>query len=178
MQILENKNIRLRALEPTDLKLLYEWENDSSIWEVSHTLKPFSLFVLKQYLETSHLDIFESKQLRMVIESKDNNEPVGLIDLFDFDPYHQHAGIGISINNTEQQQKGFATEALQTFCDYAFSVLQLHQVYCNITTKNEASLKLFKNEGFEIVGLKKEWIRTKDGWLDEYLLQKINSNDF
>lgn len=177
MQILENKNIRLRALEPTDLKLLYQWENDSSIWEVSHTLKPFSLFVLKQYLETSHLDIFESKQLRLVIESKDKNEPVGLIDLFDFDPYHQHAGVGISINNIEQQQKGFATEALQTLCNYAFSVLQLHQLYCNITTKNETSLKLFKNEGFEVAGLKKQWIKTQDGWLDEYLLQKINPKD-
>jgi len=178
MQILENSNIRLRALEPVDLDLLYRWENDSSLWEVSHTLKPFSLFTLKQYLETSHLDIFESKQLRLVIERKKENEPVGLIDLFDFDPFHQHAGIGISINNKEYRLKAYAKEALETLCNYAFSVLQLHQIYCNIIAKNTVSLKLFKNEGFEIVGLKKEWIKTRDGWVDEYLLQKINSKDF
>ena len=47
MQILENNTIRLRALEPTDLQLLYKWENDSSIWEVSHTIKPFFDFCIE-----------------------------------------------------------------------------------------------------------------------------------
>lgn len=178
MQILENKNIRLRALEPTDLKLLYKWENDSTIWEVSNTLKPFSLFVLKQYLESSHLDIFETKQLRLVIEQMDNNKAVGLIDLFDFDPYHRHAGVGILIHNKENQQKGYASEALQSLCNYAFTVLKLHQLYCNIASNNENSLRLFKNQGFEIAGLKKDWINTAHGWKDEYLLQKINTKDF
>lgn len=174
MQILENKNIRLRALEPTDLNLLYKWENDSSIWEVSHTLKPFSLFVLKQYLESSHLDIFETKQLRMVIELKESNTPIGLIDLFDFDPFHQRAGIGILINDKINQCKGYASEALATLCNYAFKTLQLHQLYCNITVKNENSLRLFQKHEFEIIGNKKDWIRSNDIWLDEYLLQKFN----
>ncbi|RUT73252.1 GNAT family N-acetyltransferase [Ancylomarina longa] len=178
MQILEDRNIRLRALEPTDLNLLYNWENDSSIWEVSNTLKPFSIFVLKQYLETSHLDIFEAKQLRLVIEKKNDNIPVGLIDLFDFDPFHRRAGIGILIHNKEHQNKGYATKALSILCNYAFSVLQIHQLYCNITSENENSIKLFQNGGFEIIGIKKDWIKTREGWLDEYLLQKINITDF
>jgi diamine N-acetyltransferase len=173
MQILENNTVRLRALEPTDLKLLYTWENDSSIWEVSHTIKPFSIFVLKQYLESSHLDIYETKQLRLVIENKTSNEPVGLIDLFDFDPHHRRAGIGILINKINQQ-KGYASEALTTLCNYAFKVLQVHQLYCNITSTNENSIRLFKKHGFEVVGLKKDWISTSNGWKDEYLLQKIN----
>ena len=174
MQILEGKNIRLRAIEPSDLKLLYKWENDSSIWEVSHTLKPFSLFVLKQYLESSHLDIFETKQLRLVIELIDSNKPIGLIDLFDFDPFHQRAGIGILINDKISKNKGFASEALETLCSYSFDILQLHQLYCNITSTNEISLRLFQNNGFEIIGNKKDWIRTKDGFKDEYSLQRIN----
>jgi len=178
MSPLENKQIRLRALEPTDLKLLYNWENDSSIWEVSHTLQPFSLYVLKQYLENSHLDIFESKQLRLVIETCSNNKAVGLIDLFDFDPFNRRAGIGILIHNKIDQQKGYAQEALESLCKYAFDVLQLHQLYCNITSSNERSLRLFKKQGFEFIGLKKDWIKTVSGWKDEYLLQKISPKDF
>jgi len=177
MQILEDSDIQLRALEPTDLHILYNWENDSTIWEVSSTLKPFSIFVLKQYLETSHLDIFEAKQLRLVIEKKTGNVPVGLIDLFDFDPFHRRAGIGILIHDQAHQNKGYATSALSILCKYAFKTLQIHQLYCNITSKNEKSMKLFQNAGFEIIGLKKDWIKTSEGWLDEYLLQKINLND-
>ena len=34
--------IILRALEPEDVELLYTWENDHLIWQVSNTLIPFS----------------------------------------------------------------------------------------------------------------------------------------
>jgi diamine N-acetyltransferase len=175
MQILEHQDIRLRALEPNDLELLYRWENDSEIWEVSHTLAPFSMYVLKQYLETAHLDIYESKQLRLVIEIKESQTPVGLIDLFDFDPFHQRAGIGIMIHDKLHRKQGYAAHALEALCGYAFEILQLHQLYCNITESNQDSLKLFQKQGFEIVGVKKEWIKTRNGWMDEYLLQKINA---
>lgn len=171
MQILENKHIRLRALEPTDLKTLYKWENDSEIWEVSNTVTPFSIYILRKYLEVAHLDIYESKQLRLVIELKEENTPIGLIDLFDFDPIHHRAGIGIMIHNQDHRRQGHASEALHTMCNYAFKVLQLHQLYCNITSDNQASLRLFTNEGFEKIGNKKQWIKTPQGWKDEYILQ-------
>ncbi len=175
MQILENKSIRLRALEPEDLKLLYKWENNSDIWEVSHCQKPFSLFVLKQYLENSHQDIYESKQLRLVIELKENDEAIGLIDLFDFDPFHNRAGIGVLLHDKIHRHKGYASEALETLISYCFKSLQLQQLYCNITTSNQASVDLFKSKGFEITGTKKQWIKSQDGWKDEYFLQLINS---
>ncbi|RZT93352.1 diamine N-acetyltransferase [Ancylomarina subtilis] len=174
MQILENKSIRLRALEPQDLKLLYKWENNSDIWEVSHCQKPFSLFVLKQYLENSHLDIYESKQLRLVIELKENKEPIGLIDLFDFDPFHNRAGIGVLLHDKIHRQKGYASEALETLINYCFKGLQLHQLYCNITTNNQASIDLFGAKGFEITGTKKQWIKSQEGWKDEHFLQLLN----
>ncbi len=175
MQILENNSIQLRALEPEDLQLLYKWENNSDIWEVSHCQKPFSLFVLKQYLENSHLDIYESKQLRLVIELKNANEAIGLIDLFDFDPFHNRAGIGVLLHNKIHHQKGYASEALETLINYCFKSLQLHQLFCTITTCNKASIDLFCSKGFEITGTKKQWIKSTKGWKDEYFLQLINA---
>ena len=106
MNTLTWKTIRLRALEPEDLQFLFDTENNESFWEVSHTQTPFSKFLLKQYLENAHLDIFEAKQLRLIIEEQNNNQPVGMIDLFDFNPQHRRAGIGILIHE-EHQQKGF-----------------------------------------------------------------------
>jgi diamine N-acetyltransferase len=58
--------------------------------------------------------------------------------------------------------------------DYAFNTLHLHQLYCNITEDNSGSLKLFQKNNFEIVGLKKEWIRVKNNWINEYMLQLLN----
>jgi diamine N-acetyltransferase len=173
MQNLDNIHIRLRALEPEDLETLYTWENDMSIWHLSNTLIPFSKSTLKQYLETSKLDIFEAKQLRLIIELKYDFRPVGAIDLFDFDPFHQRAGLGILISNKNDRQQGYASEALQTLIVYSFTVLELKQLFCSITEDNQESLRLFIKHGFIITGQKTDWIKKGDKWFTEYFLQLI-----
>ncbi|MGL4384210.1 MAG: GNAT family N-acetyltransferase, partial [Flavobacterium sp.] len=99
MNTLKGNTIYLRALEPNDLEFVYAMENDQSIWEVSNTQTPYSRFLVKQYLENAHQDIYEAKQLRLAI-CKDQDFPaVGLIDLFEFDPKNNRAGIGIVIQS-------------------------------------------------------------------------------
>ena len=70
MQTLKGHNLTLRGLELEDLEFLFQIENNESFWEVSHTQTPFSRYILKKYIENSHLDIFETKQLRLLIEEK------------------------------------------------------------------------------------------------------------
>ncbi|MEO2053231.1 MAG: GNAT family protein [Allomuricauda sp.] len=172
---IKGEHISLRALEPTDLDFLYQLENDTSIWEISGTLKPYSKKVLQLYLDNAHRDIYEVKQLRLCIcDTKDTC--IGLIDLFDFDPKHQRAGVGIVIADPEDRDKGLGGEALTLLCNYAFKVLDLHQLYANILEDNKKSIHLFENLGFEKIGIKKEWIRTSSGFKDEIMFQKINSN--
>ncbi|WP_163718038.1 GNAT family N-acetyltransferase [Mangrovibacterium lignilyticum] len=169
---LEYGKISLRPLETEDLELLYQWENDSSVWQVSNTLTPFSRFILRQYIEESHRDIYEAKQLRLIIQNKER-EPVGAIDLFDFEPYHQRAGIGILIYATEDRQKGYASDALQLMCCYAKEILGIHQLYANIGANNPTSVGLFEKCGFQLSGTKKDWLKLPDGWIDEYFFQRI-----
>ena len=164
--------IVLRPLEPEDIDLLYKWENDIQIWEVSNTRAPFSRHVLAQYLQEAAKDIYETKQLRLIIENE-NGKPVGAIDLFDFEPYHLRAGVGILIHNKTDRNKGYATDALQALANYAFEILGLKQLFANITTNNTGSIGLFEKTGFVQVGVKKEWIKTVSGWKDEVLLQKF-----
>jgi len=165
-------NVILRPLEPEDLELLYQWENDLSIWLVSNTLIPFSKYTIEQFILNSGKDIFETKQLRLIIENN-YGLPVGAIDLFDFDCFHQRAGVGILIYNKEDRQKGYAYDALILICHYASKILSIHQLYANISIKNQQSTALFKKAGFQPFGVKKEWIKTAEGWEDEILFQKI-----
>ena len=172
MEHLKGSNIVLRALEPEDLQFLYDIENKDSFWEVSHTQTPFSKYILKQYIENAHLDIFEAKQLRLLIEETSTKKQIGMIDLFDFSPQHKRAGVGILIH-PHFQQNGFASEALSLLIKYAFTHLNLHQLYANITADNAKSIALFTKHQFEKVGVKKEWILSEGKFKDEILFQLI-----
>ena len=165
--------ICLRALEPEDLDFLYKIENNERFWEVSHTQVPFSKYLLKQYLENAHLDIYEAKQLRLIIEENTTKIQVGMIDLFDFNPQHQRAGIGILIH-PDFQNKGFASEALKIIISYAFKHLQLHQLYANIAVDNFKSNSLFTKNGFIKRGEKKDWIFSEGKFKNELLFQLIH----
>ncbi|MFL0095950.1 GNAT family N-acetyltransferase [Tenacibaculum maritimum] len=173
MQLLQGKYIHLRALEPEDLAFLFEIENNEVFWEVSHTIAPFSKFLLKQYLENAHLDIYEAKQLRLIIENKASKTPIGMVDLFDFNPQHKRAGIGILIHPLFQK-KGFASEALSVLIQYAFKYLHLHQLYANITSDNTNSFNLFTKHNFKKIGIKKDWIFSNGTFKDEILFQLIH----
>ncbi|SIQ58086.1 GNAT family N-acetyltransferase [Maribacter ulvicola] len=174
MVTLKGDKIYLRALEQKDLQFLYELENDTSVWEVSGTVTPYSKDVLQLYLDSAHRDIYDVKQLRLVISSKEHNA-VGLIDVFDFEPNHKRAGIGIVVLDKNQRNKGIGAEAITLLCNYLFDVLGLKQVFANILEENAPSLHLFKKLGFLEVGVKKDWVRFKNVYKNEVLLQKINS---
>ena len=173
---LPGKNIYLRALEPNDLEFVYAVENDQNIWHVSNTNTPYSKFLIKQYLANAQQDIFEAKQLRLAICLNTTFDAIGLIDLFDFDPTHRRAGVGIVIANEQNRNLNFGTEALEILINYSFTQLQLHQLYANIATINANSIALFTKFGFELVGIKKEWMYLNNSYQDEAFLQLINPN--
>ncbi|WP_299127046.1 GNAT family N-acetyltransferase [uncultured Winogradskyella sp.] len=174
MVSLKGKHILLRALEPEDLDFIYEIENDESLWELSDTQTPYSRYLIKQYLENAYQDIYEAKQLRLVICTP-NDCTIGLIDVFDFNIKNKRAGIGILIKDKSNRDIGYGKEALQLLVDYCFEALHLHQVYANISENNTASLKLFKNNGFKTIGLKEDWSFDGKQFLNEYILQRINA---
>jgi len=176
MATLLGKNINLRALEPEDLGFLFATENNESFWEISSTQTPFSKYILKKYIENAHQDIYEAKQYRFVI-CDTNNTPVGMVDLFDFDPLHNRVGIGILITD-ENQKKGFGAESIEMIIDYAFTYLNVHQIFANITSDNKKSISLFEKFNFKQVGIKKDWIFTNSVYKDEILYQLIkNTNE-
>jgi diamine N-acetyltransferase len=175
MKTLKGENIYIRALEPNDLEFVYAIENDQSIWEVSNTHTPYSRFLVKQYLENAHQDIYEAKQLRLAICQDQDFPALGLIDLFDFDPKNNRAGVGIVIQDNGNRKQNIGSEALALLIEYAFYNLNLHQLYANIGTENEASKALFTKFGFEMIGVKKDWTFVNGKYKDEAIFQLINT---
>ncbi len=178
-EILKGKRLQLRAVELSDIDLLYKWENDPSIWKISSTITPYSRFQIEEYVMNVQNDIYASKQLRLMAvghSGEIKGKSIGAIDLFDFDPYHLRAGIGILLRE-EFRGNGYASEALEILIKYAFGILNLRQLYSNVTPINTASISLFEKCGFERCGIKKDWVRSGSSWMEEWMFQLIRPKD-
>lgn len=170
---LMNDRIYLRAVEPEDMDIMYEMENDPSMWDISNFTVPYSRYVLRQYIEASQCDIFADKQLRLMIVGKDDRRILGTIDITDFAPLHSRGEVGIAIHK-EYRGQGYAADALKLLCEYAFGFLSLNQLYAHVAVDNEACLKLFTSCGFVQCGLLKDWLQVEGSYKEVVLLQCLN----
>ena len=157
--MLHGKKIVLRAVTLSDTDTLYQWENDKANWTVSGTKKPFTKKEIKNFI-TNQKDIYLDKQLRLMIETRDKGQGtgdkkilVGCIDLFEFNEQNLTAGIGILIDK-KYRKNGLASEALSLLITYSFEILNLKELYCNMSEDNTVSLKLFQKHKFKITGKK------------------------
>ncbi len=165
------EKIGLRPVEPEDLDVLSEWENDPEVMLLGNNLTPFSRFFLEQYILGAKNNIYEDKQLRLVIENREK-EVVGLIDLFDFDPHHRRAAIGILIGKAHRK-KGYASEAMELIIDYGKNTLGLKQLYGTVDDNNQSSKALFLQKGFVLTGKRKQWNLRGREWTDEDFFQLV-----
>ena len=168
----ENENIRLRAVEPEDLDRLYAWENNTQLWDVGNTRNPYSRYILKQYIVNSDKDIYESKQLRLMMVSVKTGDTVGTVDLFDFDIHNSRIALGLYVD-AAFQGKGYARESLHLVEEYLFDYLKINQLYCHIAENNTASMRMFEQEKYEKTGLLRDWIKTANGFENIVVFQQF-----
>lgn len=107
-----------------------------------------------------------------MIDSNTTQSVAGMIDLYEFEPHHKRAGVGILIDKPFRKQ-GIASMALDLISEYAFSFLHLHQLFAHIPVCNTPSLALFEKNGFVFSGTLQDWLYTSDGYTDVCIMQKI-----
>ena len=150
------KKIKLRAIEPEDLDLLYHIENDVELWNVGTSNVPYSRYLLHDYVANAQNDIYTDRQVRMMVENEEG-DVVGVVDLVSFDPANRRAEVGIIIMNDYRRQ-GYAIAVIDAMKDYALRILHLHQLYAYVDCDNNASMRLFEKAGFCVSAKIKDWL--------------------
>jgi len=169
--MLKSSKIKLRAVEPEDLDLMYLIENDTELWPCGNNSVPFSHYALKQYIAESTNDFFRDRQLRLVIEKTDGVS-VGFVDLQNYNPQHHRAEVGIVVV-PEQQRQGLATEALRLLAGYVSNHLGIHQLYALVPDGNPASKALFQKCGYKETATLQDWLSTPAGWQSVSVFQLL-----
>ena len=165
------KQVKLRAIEPEDLDLLYRIENDVELWNVGNSNVPYSRYLLHDYVANAKNDIYTDRQVRMMVEN-DEGKIVGVVDLVSFDPANRRAEVGLIILNSYRHQ-GYGTAVLDKILDYSLRILHLHQLYAYVDCENEYSKKLFEKAGFKIGAKIKDWLFDGAKYSDSVLFQYV-----
>ena len=163
--------IRLRAIEPEDLDLLYHIENDVRLWNVGTSNVPYSRYTLHDYVANASDDIYVDGQVRMMVENA-SGEIVGIADVVNFDPGNRRAEVGLIILDAFRHQ-GYGSSTLAAVSDYALRVLHLHQLFAFVDCRNEASLNLFRKMGFSESSHICDWLYDGREYHDALLMQLV-----
>ena len=170
--MLKGERIELREMLPSDVKLLYDWENDRAHWHLSNTTRPISKSDIEDFVKNVK-DIYLDEQLRLMIVSISDDRPIGTLDIFNCDFHNKRGGLGILIADREDRRRGYGFESLEMIKMYARDVLHFKQLYANILKSNGESLALFEKAGFIKCGEKREWIIRGDEFEDEWMYQVL-----
>ena len=170
--ILEEKEITLRAVEPTDLDFIFLAENDSRSWRASSTVAPMSRYMIQQYIDTYRADIYQDRQLRLIATHAHTGQRIGIVDLYDYDPRNSRAGVGIYITAAYRSQ-GYGTSALEALCRYAQDFLSIHMLYATIASDNLSSIHIFSRCQFIQTATLPHWIKTAQGYASAIMMQRI-----
>lgn len=169
--MLQTERIRLRAVEPGDIDLMYLIENDTELWMYGSATVPYSRHALRQFIEETRYDIHQDGQLRLAIESIDGFT-IGFIDLQNLNMLHLRAEVGIVVV-AEWQGKGYGSEALELLCSYAGEHLHLHQLYALVSVGNIAASRLFERIQFKPSGTLAEWLKQGSDYVDVKVYSRI-----
>ncbi len=174
--IMTGRTTVLRAVEPEDLWVMYDIENDSDLWKHGRSNVPYSHYALRRFIEENKCDIYVDGQVRLTVTVCDKGRTIGFVDLQNFSPEHMRAEVGIAIVDSAQGC-GYATDALETLVAYVRDVLRLHLLYAIVADDNTRAVKLFLRCGFVRTASLSQWLRRAEGFADASLFTLIVSDD-
>lgn len=175
--LLENKHIRLRAIEPSDAEILYRYERNALSTLFRNYAAPVSQYAIERYIaQNATNDIFQNRRMHLMIVAKTDTAEriIGSMYISELDVVHQRAKLQLVVHHASDIKNKNADKALDVIKRYGFTSLNLHQFYSNIPADDMFLIQLLKNNGFVITGIKTDWIKTPTGWCDEYTMQLVN----
>lgn len=117
----------------------------------------------------------DSKAIRFSIIIKESNEIIGSCGFNSFDFENEKAEIGYDVAKS-YWGRGYASEAICTLLDHAFSSLKLNRVEAKVDPGNVNSIKLLQKLNFTFEGTLRQYERVEGKFNDLNIYSKLISD--
>lgn len=170
--MISDSRILLRAVEPSDVDMLLELENDNARADASVYPAPVSRYMIEQYIRHYTADFNDDGELRLIIADAATGAPVGALDITGFDRRNHHAYVGIAII-PRFRRNGYALAAITLLCSIATSRFGIHHLAAIVATDNDPSLGLFRKAAFKSAGCLRSWIRRDNTYSNALIFSRL-----
>ncbi len=149
--IWQGKEVRLRAVEPSDWQVFFQWNQDDEQARRLYFIHfPLSAEATRRQTEEFATKRPESDTYNLVIETRDG-VMVGGIGTHDCDRRTGTFSYGVNVL-AEHRGKGYASEAIRLLARYFFRELRYQKLTVQIYDFNDASIRLHERLGFQPEG--------------------------
>jgi UDP-4-amino-4,6-dideoxy-N-acetyl-beta-L-altrosamine N-acetyltransferase len=156
---LDWQNTRLTPLEDSDLDLLYIWQNEPGLRDLTMGFRfPVQRETVKEWITYQRE---QNAKSHVVFAIRQQNVFVGTTRLHNIDQYQRTASLGIYIGENKRRNRGIGFVSCSLIIDYAFNGLDLRKIGLEVVSFNENAIRLFEKLGF-----KKEGVKTGEYYLD------------
>jgi RimJ/RimL family protein N-acetyltransferase len=190
---MRGKKIGLAVLEKYDLPLFKKWLNDPRL---SIFMREFDEMLADENIqEWYERSVQDPEQVDFSIVNMKSGELVGACTLINIDGRNSTAEARLFIGEAEFWNKGYGSEALILLMDYAFNVLNLHNVRLKVNAINKNAIHVYEKLGFRMAGklresrtylrkrydlyvmdmLAKEFDRKHKSWIEEIIEKNYSS---
>jgi len=167
--MLIGEKVILRPIAFEDWEKTLQWRNDLEI--KSSTLShPFPITAeQEQEWYRDKLSSYDNRSIHFTIVTTEKGEAIGFIHLNSIDMINSNCHFGVVIGEKRDWGKGFGKEAVKLILNYAFSILNMNKVYCQVIKKHPSIKTYFDLGGIE-EGSLKHHVFKNGNYEDVYIL--------
>lgn len=144
-------SVALGPLQHTLRPLYNRWNNDFHVNTTTRSLRPVAL---AEGADTFDKLVTDKSYVFFTIYERATNQPIGYTYLSNIQD--ETAEFSIVIGETSKHGQGFGTETTQLMLDYAFTILNLHNVMLKLISFNTAGHHAYQKAGFKEIGRRRE----------------------
>lgn len=170
--VLKGEKVDLRPILEEDIAFLNEWKNDEETFmNLGGGFMPTSIDHQRKWLD-SMIDTSGNNKRFIIC---DNNEPVGMIGLYDIHWINRVCEIGMYIGGKNAKGNGYGKEACKLIEQFAKEYLNLRKIKLNVVHDNEIAIHMWKSLGYEEIGTYKHERYVKGEYKDLILMEKFTT---
>ncbi|HNW24063.1 MAG TPA: GNAT family protein [Candidatus Cloacimonas sp.] len=154
-----------------DVEKYTEWLNDMEIGQFV-TLSDTVLDIDKEGVLLRKL--MDEEHIFAIVE-KDTNKVIGNCGIHNVSQVHRNASLGIFIGEKTFWNQGIGAEAINLLLDFAFNILNLHNIYLSVMSYNKRAIRCYEKIGFKKIGVQREFMFVSGKYHDVYLYDMLAS---